>query len=407
MADIRKDMEAFQKIIEEGDISKILYKKTPHKEAVALLQRLLNYLGYGGYLNWEKYKDDGDYGFGTEKAVEAFIKDTFSEFDENTSDFSFISDLTAKAILKKVTEKLGGEETLSVSETKEGERDIISVILGNIGIKFSKFRKGLYTVGNQKPCDVINDKKEEFKAAGLNDSKINVITAVSRNEGNLDAVNTWDNSFLTFGMFQWTIGAGEDPGELPALLKKIKEKYPEVFQKYYGRHGLDITEAGSVTGFLSLNGKKISKPEDKDSFRNHDWAFYFWLSGQDFLIHSIQIEHAISRIDRFYHSNSYKVTDYYISDIITSEYGVALLLDNHVNRPGYVTQCLETALKEIGISDPASWGDKEENELIEAYLKVRKTYGKYPMTHSEERAKKIAEYRDNNVLSDRRGSFKA
>ena len=70
---------------------------------------------------------------------------------------------------------------------------------------------------------------------------MNVMVAVSKNEGNLDAINTWDNAFMTFGMFQWTIGASSDKGELAALVKKIKDVNLEKFTELFGNHGLDVT----------------------------------------------------------------------------------------------------------------------------------------------------------------------
>lgn len=48
---------------------------------------------------------------------------------------------------------------------------------------------------------------------------------------------------MTFGMFQWTAGAGSNPGELPPLLRRIKEADENVFQEYTGQHGLDIVQA--------------------------------------------------------------------------------------------------------------------------------------------------------------------
>ena len=81
---------------------------------------------------------------------------------------------------------------------------------------------------------------------------------VSENEGNLDAINTWDNAFMTFGMLQWTIGTKNSKGELPALLKMIKDADGDVFEEYYSRHGIDVTPGTSDTyGHLVLNGQNV------------------------------------------------------------------------------------------------------------------------------------------------------
>ena len=73
--------------------------------------------------------------------------------------------------------------------------------------------------------------------------------------------------------------------------------------------------------------------------------------------------------------------------------------------PGYIKPCLERAMEETGLSDPSGWGTAEERKLTDAYLKIRETYGRYPMTHARERAAVIKKYLDNGTISDERGSF--
>ena len=109
--------------------------------------------------------------------------------------------------------------------------------------------------------------------------------AVAENEGNLDAVNTWDNSFVTFGMFQWTIGAGKNKGELAALLKKIKVAAPKVFEHYYGRYGLDLVDTDDTYGYFQLDGRKLEDSDAKEILRSNQWAYYFWKSGSHFSSH--------------------------------------------------------------------------------------------------------------------------
>jgi hypothetical protein len=84
-------------------------------------------------------------------------------------------------------------------------------------------------------------------------SAINVMVSVAENEGKLDAINTWDTAFLTFGMFQWTAGQDGWKGELPALVKKVKEAAAADFIKYYGQHGLDIVDTDDTHGYFTLS----------------------------------------------------------------------------------------------------------------------------------------------------------
>jgi hypothetical protein len=232
--------------------------------------------------------------------------------------------------------------------------------------------------------------------------------AVAENEGNLDAINTWDNAFLSFGMFQWTAGTGSGMGELPALLARIRDEDRDLFDKYCGQHGLDVVQVtpGLEYGYFALRGTMIKTPAAKEQLRQAPWAFYFWLAGQDPAVQALEIKHALGRLDQFYSTDSYKVGPHHVSDLVTSEYGVGLILDNHVNRPAYVKACLARALAQTGLQDPDGWGTEEERMLIDAYLRIRVTYGQSPMTDAEKRARVTKRYLADGIISDRRGSFK-
>ncbi len=84
---------------------------------------------------------------------------------------------------------------------------------------------------------------------------------------------------------------------------------------------------------------------------------------------------------------------------------MGLILDNHVNQPAYVKGCLQEAMAETGLSDPQNWDTPEERRLIDAYLKIRETYGKYPMTDAAKRAAVTRNYLDQGTISGERGSF--
>ena len=218
-------------------------------------------------------------------------------------------------------------------------------------------------------------------------------------------MNTWDNAFLSFGMFQWTVGTGRGQGELAALLKKVSESDPAAFDLYYGQYGLGTANTREVKGYLTLNGERLVEPADKEALRSYEWAFRFWKSGLDPRVQAIEIRHALARLDTFYRSESHKIDGYFIADIITSEYGVGLILDNHVNRPAYVKPCLEKAMRRTALSDPHNWGTDQERQLIDAYLEIRETHGRYPMTEANRRALVTRRYVDNGAISEERNSF--
>jgi len=268
-------------------------------------------------------------------------------------------------------------------------------------------RKGLYRIGLQEPETFIANHREKLQEVDLTDSEMNVIFAVSENEGNLDAVNTWDNQFISFGMFQWTAGGAGKTGELPALLKIVKDEYPDDFQHYWGQFGLDVVDVGSKTGWFSYRGGKLFSAADKAMLREHIWAYRFARAGADIEVQAVQILHAVNRINHFYMVKSAKLDGYALGDLITSEYGVALLLDNHVNRPGYVRSCVAEALgrSNLTAAEMSRGGDEEEQLVIKNYLDVRETYGKWPMTDARQRGSVTRGYVVDGIISARRGSF--
>ncbi len=282
-----------------------------------------------------------------------------------------------------------------------------------LSISFNNKNKGVWLVGEEKPADFIGKSKQQVIDQNLSESAVRVIAPVSNNEGNLEAINTWDNAFITFGMFQWTIGTSDNPGELAALLYRLKKENPDAFQEHFGQFDLDVAEAGRTVGFLNLKGEKIRTPAQKARLRDDkSWAFRFWKAGLDPRVQLIQILQALDRINSFYHHSQYRpLNKFFIDDLITSEYGVCLLLDHHVNRPGHLMNfsigkqdILGQALKKAGLadSDPTQWETDEERRLIAAYLPLRFSSS---MTHSKGRADNIKKFLAEGSLSDERGSF--
>ena len=270
-------------------------------------------------------------------------------------------------------------------------------------------RKGLYRLGLREPETFIANHREKLQELNLTESEVNVISATAENEGNLDAVNTWDNQFISFGMFQWTAGGPGKPGELPALLQIIKDRYPDDFQHYWAQFGLDVVEVGHKIGWFTFRGKKLVSAADKAMLREHIWAYRFARAGADIEVQAAQIRHAVNRIHQFYFVKSSKLDGYALADLITSEYGVVLLLDNHVKRPGYVCGCVAEALKlsNLTAADLSSGGDEEEQLVIKNYLDIRETYGKWPMTNARQRAAVNRGYVADGIISASRGSFVA
>ena len=234
-------------------------------------------------------------------------------------------------------------------------------------------------------------------------SLIRVVRAVSRNEGRLEAVNSYDNSFLSFGLFQWTAGAQDQPGELAGFLSLIERNDAAVFQGHFGRHGLGVAmQSDGKTGFLTLAGAALRKPEDKEILRSAEWAYRFWQAGQDEVVRRCELELAAGRVAQFLRL---AVAGRTLRDWLSSEYGVALLLDEHVNRPGHVPGTLKHAIDALPAGvDPTRWDDRGEPDLISRYLVAREATN---MTDPAKRAISIGDCVRAGTLSDKRSSFAA
>lgn len=276
------------------------------------------------------------------------------------------------------------------------------IFLGNL------FRLGISRIGSFNTERFIADNALLLAGLKLSSSEINTLLATSQNEGNLDSINTWDNCYLSWGMFQWTMGPLGNPGELAALLKVIKEKQPAAFQSFFGDFGIDIAPVtGTKTGYLLLNNVIQNTDARKKAFRNNNWALRFALAGKEPAICAAQVLHAINRFNNFYFVGDPAFGGFSINDMLSSEYAASLLLDQHVNRPGHVKDVVSSALKQAGITPQqmAHGSDGDELKVINKYLAIRKDFGKSPMTNSDTRAKVVKNFLDKGLISAKKKSF--
>jgi hypothetical protein len=233
-------------------------------------------------------------------------------------------------------------------------------------------------------------------------SVLRVLAAVAQNEGPLEAINTYDNSFLSAGFQQWTLGQGTDPGELPVLLSRLAAADTAAFADCFGRYSLGATATGR-TGFFTLGGARIDDAATKEQFRSKEWVYRFWRAGHHPSMRAAQIGLAAERITTV---RGLPVHGHTAGAWLSSEHGVALLLDEHVNRPSHLPGTLENAVAELlqgGVpDDPALWTQDNEDALIRAYVGAR---DKTTMTDPMRRALRIAAFVLAGKLSDAAGSF--
>jgi hypothetical protein len=274
------------------------------------------------------------------------------------------------------------------------------------GTRFAKkFKLGVFDYGATTIGQFVSNNSARFGA--VSPSRLRVMQAVSENEGKLEAINTWDNAFLTFGIFQWTVGSADGAGELPSLIDRLNQTSAAVFQEFFGQFGLEAVVTNSSpgstpVGFFKLNGVTLKSSTQKEQLRTLEWAYRFWIAGHDDTVRQAQIDHAMGRVDIFYRDAKHKIGDRFVADYVTSEFGVALLLDQHVNRPGHVPTTIAKAVTQMSGGDPAGWSDAQEKQLLDIYLKLR---AQTNMTDSDKRADVIRKAVKAGLASDSRGSY--
>lgn len=300
---------------------------------------------------------------------------------------------------------------IAISFTTVGS-DVIAKLL-NTGQqeRFAKTRDlGLYRLGIFKLRDFIAFGSGLLQQVQMSPSEIKVMLVTSANEGSLDAINTWDSQYLSFGILQWTLGSAGQQGELPALLINIKKRYPSEFQYYFGQFGIDTSSLDGNTGWLSLNGIRLVTEADKSLMRQPIWALRFAIAGMDALVQSVQVLHAISRLDRFYFTPTQTLQGFTLSQLLSSEFAVALLLDHHVNRPSHVIPCVADAIARSRLTPAQVAQSSIDNEalIIQNYLTLRETFGgTSAMTKSRERAELARKEIATGNLSPQRFSFRS
>ena len=109
-------LRALQNALDEGNVESVMAQGSSHRSAVVALQHLLNALGFGAELQWEKFGADGDYGGATTAAVAALAKR-----ESLASDGAKVSADLAKKILGKYTPCLGGEWKKAEAIPEEAE----------------------------------------------------------------------------------------------------------------------------------------------------------------------------------------------------------------------------------------------------------------------------------------------
>lgn len=244
-----------------------------------------------------------------------------------------------------------------------------------------------------------------------------IVSVMAQNEGKCDTIQAYDSEILTLGAMQKTVNQ-EGFGEFPTQVYEFKEKHPDKYRLLFERCGWIVEKEnnkarmyyncykGKITGTelraLVREGFDINSVNQK--LANEPLAHLIKVGKDEDFIRK-QVFDFILRIRKYCNKkpNGYS---YQIKKYFKSALGKALILDQSVNRPAYVTRDVGIALttyftekdnetiefnltvknpenKKNNISrNPDDWGNKHteyENRIIEIYAATRE------MNDSEDR----------------------
>ncbi len=208
---------------------------------------------------------------------------------------------------------------------------------------FTQYYQGVSYIGASNPEIPVS----VFQRLGVNTDLALALQYVSKNEGNFDALNTYDSAVFSYGFIQFA-GNG---GGFPLLLAHMKHKAPKLFQDYFEIYGIDVDyvlHQGVVrqAKLLLANpyqraGKYWLEGLEAEMALREDKQLYgiFIRAGYHLPVITLQIDAAI----RFYVLPALQIRlnlrmgvaqlpNILITQLINSQMGLALLIDTVVNQ---------------------------------------------------------------------------
>lgn len=266
-----------------------------------------------------------------------------------------------------------------------------------ITVKFYNFPQSSYTqyyqgvsyAGNSNPDIPLS----VFQRLGVNAELAHALQYVSKNEGNFDALNTYDSAVFSYGFIQFA-GNG---GGFSQFLAHTKHKAPKLFQDFFQTYGVDVDyvlHQGAVRQAKLLlatpydkGGKYWIEGLEAEMALREDKQLYgiFIRAGHHLPIITLQIDAAI----RFYVVPALQIRlnlrvgvsqlpNIAITHIINSPLGLALLIDTVVNQWTTRTQeifrqAIESLIAQRRLQTLADIQQLEERKIVEQIIAEAKT----------------------------------
>jgi hypothetical protein len=218
-----------------------------------------------------------------------------------------------------------------------------------------------------------------FRMAGVDTKAANVMRCVSSLEGGFDSVNTYDTGFVSVGFIQFA-SQKAGSGSLGEMMLKYKHANPTSFDRDFRQFGVDVTPEGKLAVLDLSDGRELIGPDaNAKIISDKRLTAVFGRAGaasEEFMAAQIA-----SAKEQFYPDNdTFSLTIggqkqiVRVSDVITSEAGMATLMDRKVNT-GHIDPLASVAQRVAdahSVSNVAGL-NQYEAEII-SQLRYRKDY---------------------------------
>jgi hypothetical protein len=201
--------------------------------------------------------------------------------------------------------------------------------------------------------------------SSLSEDEKAIFKISSKIEGTFSKMNTWDRQKITYGFVQWTAMTG-GTGSLVELMKEIEKEEPEAYREYFESYGLDV-EGGRLT-LTQLDGTVLRGAAAVSAVQvDPALTAVFAVSGTDERIQRVQIAVAaetklrgmrdskvevkkksvrvhprktmtLAKKRRDKLGRDFKTQTLELGDLISSEYGVGVMVDRAIHTGEYGTR---------------------------------------------------------------------
>lgn len=271
--------------------------------------------------------------------------------------------------------------------------DFVHTAGDNVAVRrkyaYYRFPAGIMDAGTPMKGDV-KALEPLFAKAGVSDSQLRVMGAVSMLEGGFDSINTYDTGYVSAGFIQFA-SLSEGAGSLGAVLLDMKQNDPKAFQSDFRRFGLDVTPDGRLVALqLETGEERIGPAANAEIINNRRYASAFVRAGR--LSQAFRMAQIRVAVDRYYPADDLVTVTVAglpqtakIRDFIKTEAGMATLMDRKVNtgKFGDLVPICESLAADYGLSDIKELA-KLEFQIVRA-MKYRKDYMDQAYTLSKPR----------------------